>query len=76
MLATTRCQERECRHWKGVKQLEDYVEPAEGPWSSLDGIVPYCAAYPRGIPSRIAWGKDKHLTVAKDQVGVDVYEKR
>lgn len=32
-----------------------------------------CKAFPKGIPNRIAYGGDKHETVAPDQVGNATY---
>ncbi len=36
---------------------------------------PVCPAYPKGIPDRIAYGPELHLTVQEDQEGEIVFEK-
>lgn len=66
MLETPVCHYRECRHFRGVHQ-PDGTEVSE---------VNVCPAFPHGIPVRIAYGSDKHLTVAVDQEGETVYEER
>lgn len=35
-----------------------------------------CGAFPDGIPDRIAYGDDLHATVADDQTGDMVYQKK
>jgi hypothetical protein len=37
--------------------------------------VPFCAAYPNGIPNDIAYGNDKHEEIRSDQDNNIVFEK-
>lgn len=66
MLEEPRCSERLCRHFQGVLQPDGTEE--------FETVV--CPAYPRGIPDRIAYGDELHLTIQSDQKGDIVYEKR
>ena len=65
MLAEPNCYKRSCKHYLGVIQ-PDGTELSE---------TNYCKAYPDGIPSAIAYGKDKHLKVRDDQDNDIVFEK-
>ncbi len=64
MIAEPECRKRGCRHFGGVEQ-PDGTESSE---------VVVCPAYPDGIPERIAFDEELHLTVQKDQVGEIVFE--
>ena len=64
MLLEPNCVKRECGHYAGVDQ-PDGTELTERH---------VCLAFPKGIPDRIAYGKDEHRTIAKDQQGEVVFE--
>lgn len=64
MLAEPTCYTRGCKHFISVKNDGD---------ESTERVI--CSAFPDGIPDRIAYGDDKHLVVAPDQTGTDVFEK-
>lgn len=64
MITTSNCCTRRCTHYLGIDS--DGVEINERH---------YCEAYPKGIPSEIAFGQDKHLKVRADQKNEIVYEK-
>ena len=64
MLTVPRCYDRNCKHFKGILQ-PDGTERTE---------VPYCEAFPRGIPADIAYGSNDHLKPIYGQTGVFVYE--
>lgn len=51
MLMEPRCSMRACKHFTGVSQ-EDGTEMTE---------VVVCKAFPKGIPSEIAYGDNLHL---------------
>lgn len=65
MIAEPNCYKRKCKHFLGVIQ-PDGTEMTE---------KVYCKAYPNGIPSEIAYGNDKHLTIRTDQKNNYVFEK-
>ena len=68
MLVEPNCNKRRCRHFieeGGVFDIDDN-EATE---------VPTCPAFPKGIPSEIAYGPNKHLKVRPDQKGDLVYER-
>lgn len=65
MIQEPNCFTRNCTHFRGVIQ-PDGTELTERPC---------CAAYPNGIPDDIAYGKDKHLKVRKDQNNDIIFEK-
>ena len=58
MIAVTKCQERGCRHWRGVYPLDDKQHPEADE-------RPRCKAFPDGIPAEIAYGDDLHLLPVK-----------
>lgn len=62
-LQEPRCFARNCKHFDGIRERKEN-----------DHIV-VCPAYPDGIPDRIAYGTELHLTVQEDQVGKIVYER-
>lgn len=54
MLAPPNCLKRNCKHFQGAKFLDANIgEPSE---------VPYCRAFPDGIPKEIAYGPELHVT--------------
>lgn len=63
MIAEPKCSIRNCRHFQGVKQ-SDGTEMSE---------VPYCEAFPDGIPDSIAYGDDLHLVPVPGDHGI-IYE--
>ena len=65
MIIAAKCWTRKCKHYLGV--ITDF-EPEGNERHS-------CKAYPNGIPERIAYGNNKHLTIHKDQKGDFVFEK-
>lgn len=46
-----RCSERKCIHFQGISDDEDEAKQ-----------VPICAAFPGGIPEKIAYGPELHIT--------------
>ena len=60
-----RCYKRKCKHYLGVLQ-PDGTERSE---------VPYCEAFPEGIPDEIAYGDNNHTTPLADQENEIVFEK-
>lgn len=56
------CSKRKCKHFLGI--LQEALEPG----------VPYCLAYPEGIPDDIAYGDDLHKVKRADQFTSIVYE--
>jgi hypothetical protein len=67
MISEPRCSVRHCIHLKGVKELDAELGEASQ--------VPYCDAFPNGIPEEIAYGRDLHLTKHPGQDNDIVYEK-
>lgn len=65
MIAEPNCSKRKCKHYLGVNQPDG---------TEFDEFH-YCDAYPNGIPERIAYEEEKHLTVQSDQESKIVYEK-
>ena len=65
MLEKPKCLLRRCKRYLGVIQLD----------SSEITEVNFCKAFPEGIPFRIAYGNDIHLTVSEDQTNDIVFEK-
>lgn len=62
------CVVRRCVHFEQVRWID--------PWKGNPGEKPVCAAFPDGIPSRIAQGDDQHLTIASDQEGELVFQEK
>lgn len=65
-----RCIDRGCIHYTGMKFIatDDPV---------YRGVVCHCCpAFPEGIPIRIGYETDDHLSVASDQTGTLVFEKK
>jgi hypothetical protein len=65
MIPEPNCDKRKCIHYLGVIQ-PDGTELTE---------KVACRAFPNGIPSEIAYGRNKHLTVHPDQDNDIVYER-
>ena len=66
MIEEPRCYARKCKHFRGLTNVDEQITEA--------GEVPFCFAYPSGIPERIAYGTDDHLVPADDQFGSLVFE--
>lgn len=65
MLAEPTCWTRKCKHYQGVIQ-PDGTELTE---------TNSCKAFPKGIPSEIAYGNNLHLKPIKNQKNGIVFEK-
>jgi len=70
-LVRPNCHKRRCKHFLGVFNPTDddelYIEAAE---------YVYCRAFPNGIPSKIAYGNNKHLEPLEGQENDIVFEGR
>ncbi len=64
MLKESMCTRRDCQHYQGVSSPANEKDQKN-----------ICAAYLKGIPSVIAYGGNKHLTVRNDQENEIVFEK-
>ena len=51
MMFVPKCSERDCRHWIS------FLDPTG---KGNEGTVPFCEAFPKGIPYAIAWGDNLH----------------
>jgi len=60
MIQEPRCYERRCKHFIGVKQDRENEE--------TERVV--CSAFPDGIPSEIAYGKNLHLKPVEGDNGI------
>jgi len=65
MLAEPTCWTRKCKHYIGVIQ-PDGTEATE---------TNSCKAFPKGIPTEIAYGDNRHLKPLKDQENNIIFEK-
>jgi len=65
MIGESNCSMRKCVYFKGIKWFGEQE-------SSEDN---YCEAFPKGIPSEIAYGDNLHLTKHPDQKNDIVFEK-
>ena len=65
MLAEPTCWTRKCKHYLGIIQ-PDGTEMTE---------TNYCKAFPKHIPSEIAYGDNKHLKPLPGQNNDIVFEK-
>jgi len=65
MIDEPECSKRNCKHFVGVGQPDG---------TELSEIV-ICGAFPKGIPSQISYGDNKHLKPLKDQDNDIVFEK-
>lgn len=50
MIIEPKCRKRECKHFSGVQNMGD---------ESTEYV--YCRAFPKGIPSKIAYGDNLHI---------------
>jgi len=66
MLAEPNCFTRRCKHFLGIKWFGDEESTENN----------FCTAFPEGIPSEIAYGKNDHSTKHPDQVGDYLYKKQ
>lgn len=66
MIQIPNCYKRRCIHYIGILQ----------PNNDESIELPYCKAFPEGIPDSIAYGSNDHLTIRKDQVNEVVFEKK
>lgn len=64
MMNEPKCHKRGCIHFRGVKQ-SDGTEQTE---------VNLCDAFPKGIPSEIAYGNDLHLVPFPGDHGIQYEE--
>lgn len=64
MIQVPKCFKRGCIHYIGILQPNDD--------ESIE--LPYCTAFPEGIPDQIAYGSDKHIKPRKDQGNEIVFE--
>ena len=65
MILEPQCSKRSCVHFLGVKMLEEGNEATE---------VPYCTAFPNGIPQDIGYGSNKHTEPYPGDNGI-LYQK-
>ena len=65
MIMEPHCFKRRCKHYLGILQ-PDRSEGSE---------VPYCEAFPKGIPEEIAYGDNEHDEPLADQENDIVFEK-
>ena len=69
-LQEPQCSKRQCKHFRGVTQLVNDRGVSRGEAFQ----VPWCFAFPSGIPDRIAYGEDPHVEHAADQFGDAIFE--
>jgi hypothetical protein len=65
MLAEPKCYTRNCKFFTGVKQDDEDEETERN----------VCKAFPDGIPSEIAYGKNNHNKPLPNQGNKIIYEK-
>jgi len=64
------CEKRNCIYYMGLKwEREEYDNG-----SFLDVPIPYCLAFPEGIPEEILLGDNKHLEPVKGDSGITYEE--
>lgn len=51
MMEEPNCSKRGCKHWLG------FLDPTG---QGVEGTVPFCVAFPDGIPDNVAWGDNPH----------------
>ena len=61
MMEEPHCSKRDCMHFIGFRDPTD---------KGVEGTQPFCAAFPKGIPDDIAWGKSLHLEPVKGDHGI------
>ena len=59
MLAEPECSKRNCVHFLGILQSDE----------TEDNEVPYCKAFPKGIPDDISYGSNRHDEVISGPTG-------
>lgn len=64
MLRDSKCGERNCKWYEGIKQPDD---------DELNEFH-YCKAFPNGIPREVVIGENLHKEVMSGQQGDYVYE--
>lgn len=64
MMEQPQCSKRECEHWF---ETGDFIDP-QG--KDVEGTVPVCRAFPKGIPDAIAWGDDPHTKPTEGDHGI------
>lgn len=65
MMPPPECYLRKCKWYSGIDEVGGEGEQYQ---------VPVCAAFPNGIPDKIAYGNNKHLKPVKGDNGIQ-YEK-
>jgi|APSaa5957512535_1039671.scaffolds.fasta_scaffold1107646_1 hypothetical protein len=65
-----RCGIRHCVHLQGVRDIEGAPEEELGGHE-----VPFCNAFPKGIPAEISFGDNLHLVPLKGQGNEIVFNK-
>lgn len=63
------CFTRECKHFQG---LHLNIQESNKMW--FVNIVPFCKAFPLGIPEGIAFGDEKHAVHVEGDHGI-IYER-
>ena len=66
MLAEPKCFPRRCRWFMGVKTLPNTDIPENAELYQ----VPYCQAFPNGIPAEIAYGHNDHTEPYPEDGGI------
>jgi hypothetical protein len=66
MIIIPNCWKRKCKHYQGVKYFGSEETTEDN----------FCLAFPKGIPTSIAYGKNKHTKPLPDQDNDIVFEKR
>ena len=58
------CSKRECKHWV---EAGEFIDPLD---EGVEGTVPVCRAFLKGIPDDVAWGDNLHLRPIKGDHGI------
>jgi hypothetical protein len=66
-----RCSIRNCIHLRGIRDSPNAPEEELGGYE-----VPFCNAFPKGIPAEIAFGDNLHHAPLKNQGNDIVFEKK
>jgi len=66
----SRCFKRHCIHHLGIRNTPNAPEDELGAYE-----VPFCNAFPKGIPDEIAYGDNLHLVPLENQGNDIVFEK-
>jgi hypothetical protein len=67
------CVERNCKHFRGWKSAQG-GDDWNSPNVNREGEVPFCTAFPNGIPVDITTGIELHLTPVVGDNGIQ-YER-